>query len=263
MRVKLHVPLLIQPGFYWNKHILTLIDGIYPNSPAERAGLQFGDRIVRVDKHVIVTRAEAAYLLELPPEAGKPWGVQVEIERQSKRFVVELANEFKEEDDFYPYKPRGYRPVYEVLGRWAFGVQLMDGFDLGPVRLLKEIVDKHSEARKVVIFTSPLVQNLYAQALQIIGNSPDYSNPGVECRVTIAPQRFWGGNIQIGDLHVVQDYVDHLRSLRQLGYQPDLAIIPSSFTSRWGFDIIGCSSNEIERRSGVPVELLPVRRVMV
>jgi hypothetical protein len=118
------------------------------------------------------------------------------------------------------------------------------------------------EVRSVLIFTTPLVKDLYAQALQIVGDSPECRLPPIEVRVAIASQNFWGGNILIGDLHVVQDYIDHLNLLKGVGYRPDL-IIPSSFVNSWGFDILGTSYKEIERCTGIPVELLPVRRIMV
>jgi hypothetical protein len=264
MRGKLQAPLLIQPGFYWNQSILPTIDGIFPNSPAARAGLRYGDRIVRVNAYPVITRAEAVHFLEMPPKKGDPWTVQVEVVRQEKRFTVALSNELPIDEDWYPYKPRGYPPSYNVLARWSFGMQFLCGFDLGPLRTLKQIVEKHPGVRRVLVFTTPLVQNLYAQALQIVGDAPECKIPEeVEVRVTIAQQNFWGGNIIIGDLHVVSDYVDHLRLLADLGYHPDLVIIPSSFTNSWGFDVLGQSFREIERRSGVTVELLPVRRVMV
>jgi hypothetical protein len=79
----------------------------------------------------------------------------------------------------------------------------------------------------------------------------------------MAPHNFWGGNIIVGDLHVVQDYVDHLKTLARAGYVPDLVIIPNSFTDSWGQDLLCTSYQEIERKARVPVELLPVRRVMV
>jgi sulfatase maturation enzyme AslB (radical SAM superfamily) len=263
MREELQSPLLIQPGFYWNKNIGALVDGVFPNSPAARAGLRFGDRIVRVNGKVIITRAEAGHFLEQPPEAGKPWIVGIEIERQGRRFSVELSNQLEVNEDLYPYKPRGYAASFDVLARWGFGVQLMDGFDLGSLKTLKEIIESHPEARKVCLFTTPLVKDLYVQALQIVGDSPECRLPDVEFRVTIAPQNFWGGNIVVGDLHVVEDYVDHLLLLVRMGYRPDLAIIPSTFTNSWKLDLLGHSYFEIERRTGVKIELLPVRRVMV
>jgi sulfatase maturation enzyme AslB (radical SAM superfamily) len=263
MRGELRSPLLIQPGFYWNKNIQALIDGVFPNSPAHRAGLRFGDRIVRVNSQIVVTRAEAGFLLEQPPDKGKPWVVKLDIERQGLPLSVELSNEFHVSEDLYPYKPAGYAPSFEVLARWGFGVQLMDGFDIGWLKALKEIVERQASVQKILVFTTPLVKDLYVQAIQIAGDASECRLPDVEVRVTVARQNFWGGNIVIGDLHVVEDYVDHLRRLQRAGYRPDLAIIPSTFTNSWGLDLLGHSYLEIERRTGVKIELVMARRVMV
>ena len=264
MRDELQAPLLIQPGFYWNRNITANIDGTYPNSPAAREGLRIGDRIVSVNGQPVITRAEAGYYLETPPSCGEPWTTSVEVERGGRRWVVRLSNELGVDDDMYLYKPRGYSSSYEVLARWGFGIQLMDGFDLEPLRALKSLVERHPEARSVLIFTTPLVRELYLQALQLVGTSSQCAlPPTVDVRVTVARQNFWGGNIVVGDLHVVQDYIDHLLLLARFGYRPDLAIIPNSFADSWGMDLLCRSYMEIERHTGVPVELLPVRRVMV
>ena len=264
MRSKLRSPLLIQPGYYWNRSIAAIIDGIFPNSPAEAAGLHLGDRIVSVNGNRVLTRAEAGQALEEPPQAGSAWAADVEVERGGRRWTVHLSNELAIADDRYPYKPAGYESTYEVMARWGFGIQLMDGFDLEPLGILKQIVSRHPEARHVLLFTTPLVKDLYLQALQIVGTSPECALPEeVELRVTIAPQSFWGGNIIVGDLHVVQDYIDHLETLARAGYRPDLVIIPNSFADSWGQDLLCRSYLEVERAAGVAVELLPVRRVMV
>ncbi len=67
----------------------------------------------------------------------------------------------------------------------------------------------------------------------------------------------------IGDLHVVQDYIDRLTDLRELGYGPDLALIPRSFVGEWGFDVMGRSYRDIERNTGCRVELIHNRRAMI
>jgi hypothetical protein len=263
LRPEIRSPLLIQPGFYWNKEIRAIIDGIFPNSPAERAGLRFGDRIIRVNHQPVVSRAEAVHLIEQFPDKNAPWTVRLEIERARRRFSVELSNELSIDEDLYPYKPKGYAACYESLARWGFGVQLMDGFDIGSLKRVKEAVERHPQARRILVFTTPLVKDLYAQALYIVGESPECRFRDVEVRATVARQNFWGGNIMVGDLHVVQDFIDHLQLLNECGYRPDLAIIPSSFTNSWGLDLLGHSFMDIERRTGVKVELVRVRRVMV
>ncbi len=263
MRPELSSPVLIQPSFYWNRTIMAYIDGIFPNSPAAHAGLQFGDLVTRVNEQVVISRAEAVHFLQQKPRDGSPWAVDVEIQRGRERFTVTLSNQLDREEDFYPYKPQGYAPSFSALARWGFGIQLADGFDMGALKRLKEIVTRHPEAERVLIFTTPLVRDLYAQALQIVGDSPECRLPDVEVRITMAQHNFWGGNIMIGDLHVVQDYIDQIRLVQHSGYHPDLVLIPGSFANAWGLDLLGHSYAEIERRTGTTVELIPLQRIMV
>ncbi len=262
IRPELSSPILIQPSFYWNRTIMAYIDGIIPNSPAAHAGLQFGDLITKINDQVVISRAEAVHFVQELQDDG-PWTVSVEIMRGEERWAVTLSNELDRDEDLYPYKPKGYAPSYSALARWGFGIQLSDGFDLGALERIKKIVERHPRAARVLLFTTPLVKDLYAQALQIVGDAPECRLPNVEVRVTMAQHNFWGGNIVIGDLHVVQDYIDQIRLVQRSGYRPDLVLIPSTFANAWGMDLLGHSYAEIERRTGTTVELIPLQRIMV
>jgi hypothetical protein len=67
-------------------------------------------------------------------------------------------------------------------------------------------------------------------------------------RLTIAEQRYWGGNIVVGDLHVVRDYVCASSMCRAIG---PVALLPDSFLNSWDRDLAGSSYREIERRTGI------------
>ena len=266
LRREFSTPIMIQPGFFWNQDISAVLDGIYRNSPAERAGLKFGDRIVELDGQIIITKAEASDLLRVTPEERAQRGCfrrSLKVERGDEIFEVELRDDSSVEDDYYPYKPAGYGVCDRSFRGQYFGIHLIDGFRLESLKTIKESIGKHPGARKVLLFTTPLVKNLFGQAAMIVGHSPEFKLDPVELRVTVAEQRFWGGNIMIGDLHVVQDYIDHILMLEKRGYRPDLVLIPRSFVGQWGFDVLCGSYSEIERKTGVPVELLTNVRVMM
>jgi len=266
LRQEFSTPIMIQPGFFWNQDISAVLDGIYRNSPAERAGLKFGDRIVEIDGQIIITKAEASDLLRVTPEERAQRGCfrrSLKVERADEILEVELRDDSSVEDDFYPYKPAGYGLCDRSFRGQYFGIHLIDGFRLESLKTIKESIDKHPGARRVLLFTTPLVKNLFAQAAMIVGHSPEFKLDPAELRVTVAEQRFWGGNIMIGDLHVAQDYIDHMLMLEKRGYRPDLVLIPRSFVGEWGFDVLGRSYSEIERKTGVPVELLTNVRVMM
>jgi len=265
LRQEFSTPILIQPGFFWNQDISAVVDGIYRNSPTEKAGLKFGDRIVEIDGQLIITKAEANDLLRISPEEKTSRGCfrrSLKVERGEGIFVVELRDDSSLHDDHYPYKPAGYGICDRSFRGNSFGIHLIDGFRLESLKTIKESLDKHTGVRKVLLFTTALAKNLFAQAMMIAGSSLDFKMDSIELRVTVAEQRYWGGNIVIGDLHVVQDYIDHILMLGKEGYRPDLVLIPRSFVGDWGFDVLGGSYSEIERKTGVPVELLTNVRIM-
>jgi sulfatase maturation enzyme AslB (radical SAM superfamily) len=259
LRKELSTPIVIQPSYYWNQDIRAFIDGIYRNSPAERAGLRFGDLILEIDGAPILTKAQAADLLSPTKRTNGVWRRQLKIERENEVFTVELKDSLTIDDDYYPYKPKGYPLVRRGRG----GIHLIDGFRHEYIRGLRECVNQYPGARRILIFSTPLARDLFAQAKAVTFDWPDYRLEGVELKVTVAQHNYWGGNIMIGDIHVGQDYIDHINLLGETGYHPDLALIPSSFVSRWGVDVMGQSYTEIERKTGVPVELLPTVRVIV
>jgi molybdenum cofactor biosynthesis enzyme MoaA len=263
LRKELRTPFMINPSYYWNQDITAKIDGIYPNSPAERAGLRFGDQIVEIDGKPVATKAAANYLLARSSkgEEADPRRRNLMIRRKDATFAVQLVDDADTWDDRYPYKPRGYPPE-PISSEHSFGIHLIDGFYLETLVELEEIVTAHPEARKVLLFTTPLVKSLFAQAASMMGGLKKLDAQGAELRVTMAEHRFWGGNIMIGDLHVVQDYIDHLTDLADMGYRPDLALIPGSFVGEWGYDVMGRSFAEIERETGVRVALLNNPRVV-
>ncbi|UCF94307.1 MAG: radical SAM protein [Desulfobacterales bacterium] len=266
LRSKLSTPIVIQPSYYWNRDISAVIDGVYRNSPAQRAGLRFGDRIVAIDGKPIITKAEASDLLRLSPAealAGDGFRRSLKAERHGRIMTVELMDDASETDDFYPYKPRGYSLCDSSFKGHGLGIHLIDGFRLESLQAFEACIRKHPNAKKVLLYTTPLVKDLLSQAVMIMGKAGELAGHGVEIRVTMAEQRFWGGNIVVGDLHVVQDYLDHLAVLKNCGYVPDLIVIPGSFVNEWGFDVMGRSYTDIARQTGIRLELLTNVRVMM
>lgn len=262
LRTKVRSPILVQPASYAVRALAPAVEGVIPGSPADAAGVRIGDRILSVDGKSVVTRGDAIALLAGPRRRGEPWEVRVVLERAGRQLEVLLSNELVAEDDRSPYKPPGYAARPGVLGRFKFGIFISETFELGVLRTLKKILDDHPEARRVLVFTTPLMKGLMAQAISLTQGAPEFALAGRELRLTVATHDHWGGNIQVGDLHVVQDYVNHLRRLEDAGYRPDLAIVPRTFANEWGHDVLGRSCMEIERCTGIHVEFLRMRRIM-
>ena len=264
LRKEIPTPFLVSPSYFWNQDIRALVDGVYRHSAAAEAGIQFGDLITEVDGQRVITKAEAAYFLARSPEEGNGGENRksLKIRRGDETFKATLVDDSRTEDDRYPYKPRGYPPAAGFKEQ-NFGIHLIDGFSIDAFTEIEEIVDRHPDARSVLLFTTPLAQPLFAQGAMITDTFQSFKERGVELRLTQAEHRFWGGNIMIGDLHVVQDYIDHLTGLGEIGYAPDLTVIPRSFVGEWGFDVMGRSYRDIERITGCSVELIHNRRAMI
>jgi hypothetical protein len=80
----------------------------------------------------------------------------------------------------------------------------------------------------------------------------------------VPENRYFGGNIILGDLLVVQDFIDHIRDYLARGNpRPDLVVIPSTpfGLGAWRRDLTGRPYMDIERATGVPVALLECERI--
>jgi hypothetical protein len=63
---------------------------------------------------------------------------------------------------------------------------------------------------------------------------------GIALRIAVTKQAFWGGNILVGDLNMVSDFIETLREIFDAtDYCLELVLIPSSFAKQWGFDLQG------------------------
>jgi len=77
--------------------------------------------------------------------------------------------------------------------------------------------------------------------------------------VEVPVNDYFGGNILMGDLLVVEDFIRHIKKhISTNRANPDVVIIPSSPFSLgdWGRDLTGRVYLDIERCVGIPVELL-------
>ena len=75
---------------------------------------------------------------------------------------------------------------------------------------------------------------------------------------------FWGGNIILGDLMTVEDFIQGLiQRYDKIARKPDLVIIPSSFLVDWGRDYTGKYYKEIERKTGLKIVLLKCSPILL
>lgn len=81
--------------------------------------------------------------------------------------------------------------------------------------------------------------------------------------ISIKPDNnFFGGNIMMGDLLTVEDYVECIEeTIVKKKIKPDLVIIPTSAFNYWKMDLCGISAFDIERRTGIKVEFINCERL--
>jgi uncharacterized Fe-S cluster-containing radical SAM superfamily protein len=249
----------IQPSLYWRKDLTPTIEGVFQNSPAFHAGLKREDKIIKINHERIITRGQAQATLNQLGNDKKQRSILVDVERNGTRLHFKLTNKLQVTDDLYPYKPVGYTSgIFSTT--WPYGIFMTQTFLLHYI-LDVEHITKQYQAKQVLIFSSLLVQPLFIEAMKIMRHYVPYLQK-IDVRVTIAKHQFWGGNIMIADILLVQDFIHHLHKLISNQYRPDLIIIPSSFTNVWGFDLSGHSYLEIEREFNIPVELIKCVRIM-
>jgi len=148
----------------------------------------------------------------------------------------------------YPY----FKEIDNHLGVIFAG----SGLRISSLERLKEIVQAR-HAKRVLFLSSALVKPTFEHCL---AESQLFGGNQLNIDVEIPRNNFFGGNICMGDLLVVQDFIDCIKEYVEInnGVRPDLAVIPSSpfNLSEWGRDLTGRVYLDIERETGVPVELL-------
>ncbi len=253
MRSDLPCPLVLSPALYEEnltreRKNLPEVIGLVPNSPAKSWGLRPGDVILRINGINVLNRPQARDLLTLLQNSGEE-KVSLLVRRDGK--AVELGGE-----------TRRYSYPFDFHTGTHLGVAFMgSGLRVSYLRVLEGMV-RRSEARLVLLLTSRLVRPTLEQLLE---ENPINLPEGSELRLSVPENRFFGGNIMLGDLLVVKDYIDHLQEwMEKHGEKPDLVIIPSSpfHLSRWGRDLTGRAYLDIARETGLKVELLRCETVM-
>ncbi len=252
LRRELPCPIVVSPSMYEenltrSRKNLPEVTGVVPGSPAARGGLRAGDVILEMNGIKVKNRPQARDLLTLFQQSGQE-EVLVTVRRNGETARLGVrAGDFS-----YPYDPQ----TGSHLGVVFMGMGLRSAY----LEVLREIINS-SGARSVLFLTSRLVRPTLEQ---LLAEHPLGLPGDVEFRLSVPENRFFGGNIILGDLLVVQDFIDHLREYAAGGRpRPDLAVIPSTpfQLSRWGRDLTGRPYLDIARETGMSVKLLECRPI--
>lgn len=246
-------PLVVMPTLFEENHFeceknRALVIGMVKNSPAKRSGLRQGDIIKQIEGLPILNRPQARWLLSMLTRNGSK-SVRVDIQRGEENLSLIIDTTLR--DISYPYSPSHDFQLGIVMNG--------SGFEEKPLENLKLLIDR-CHATQILFLSSKLMEPLLKQA---IIDSPYFQAMEINIAIRVPENTFFGGNIIMGDLLVVQDFVDCLRKYLDECRQhhlakPDLIVIPSSpfMLGRWGRDLTGVTYLEIERQVGIPVKLL-------
>jgi len=245
LRVTTRCPVILRPGLFEEylepeRVKVPQVIGSIMNSPAQRAGLRCGDTILKVGGIPVRSRAQARSVLKTLHRSDLKRSSMI-ISRNGRELPLqlELGNYA------YPYDPL----TAPLLG----SVFPSSGIPPGWLDQLRTVISLR-EASEVLLLTSRLVRPALEKEL-----GETLSLSGVRIHLRVPNNRFLGGNIFMGDLMVVEDFVEAVLDFLKKGKaRPDLVVIPSTpfHLSGWGRDLTGRVYLEIERSTGVPVALV-------
>jgi hypothetical protein len=239
-------PIVMRPGLYEEYDLPERINvpsliGVIENSPLDTAGIQKNDRIVKINGIPVKNRPQARSLLTVLHQSDlKTTRIGVLRDGESLDIPVDLCRRG------YPYLPEAVTHLGAVFSSGGIPESWMDH--------LRETVSLGS-AKSVLLLTSRLIR----PALELmISKTPWFST--IDLHLAVPENRYFGGNISMGDLLVVEDIISAVKEfITDRKITPDLIVLPASpfHMSGWGRDLTGRVWLDIERALGIPVALVP------
>lgn len=260
IRGKYTMPIMWQPYINeWQNGITPEIPGAVKNSPAYHAGLRPGDVIVEIDGQEVKYLKELIELLKVRKYRDSRI---VKYMRNNVTTEVRLSTEDADvATDKYPYKP-AHEPYYldPEYGRY-YGILLPEGFDYRGLRRIEDLVKQSEKIANVLLVSTKTMINSVRMACLMEYGTSEVSYGSIKLNVIVAEHNFWGGNIVIGDILTVQDYIETIAKYCSNNVKPDLVVLPSSAFS-FGKDVLGVSYKKIQRSLGINIELIHTNRII-
>jgi hypothetical protein len=244
LRDKITVPLFVEPPVYSVNPIVPDVDGVVHNSPASRAGVRPGDRVRQINGEPVHTRIHSEALLDQAHLRGEQ-SIDLVVDRSGREIALRLE-EAPAGSDTYPYSSAHF-----YRGE-NYGIFHVEDFRLSYIQKIIDIVQRR-HAKVVLLFTSTIVAPIFETIAESI---PQFQRQlaDIEVHVATVEDNTFGGNYDVMDSRVVDDYRRVVRRHIHDGLKPDLILIPDAFGSSWGIDVFGDSVEDIAMEVGVPVE---------
>jgi pyruvate-formate lyase-activating enzyme len=247
LREHLGCPIVIRPSLYEenltrDRKNMAEVIGTVIGSPASKCGLEPGDIIAMVNGIKVANRAQARDLLTILQGNGTDSGT-LTVRRGGRLLELEI----RPADCGFPFTP--FTATH--LGAVFMGTGLRQEY----LERMRNILLAH-DGGEVLLLSSRLVKPTLEQMLE---ENPWYVPEGTRLQIEVPENDYFGGNIILGDLLLVQDLIDFIkRYLRETGSQVDLILIPSSpfYLGGWKRDLSGRPYLDIEREVGIPVALI-------
>lgn len=249
LRHTIDTPLIAHPRMFEEVALdyppnLPLVIGTITGSPAAKAGLRIGDIIVGVDGfNPLQSRRQAWNLLDLL-RAQQVAKVELTVLRGRECLNIRLESAAAAPD--YPHGP----PFAD-----GFGVVLISqGIAISDLREIARLA-KRRKAKRVGLATSSVV----APSLSaLLADWRPILFPDVEIVPFIPANRFYGGNIVLGELNTASDLLVAINELLKHDPTIDLVVVPSPAfgPGGWWRDLEGVAFQRLARASPCPVELL-------
>ncbi len=260
LRGEVDLPIHVMPNMYQIRTLRPLVQGAIKHSPAAQAGFRYGDIIVQIEGKPVHTRPEVSGWLRARFDDPEVSRTRFLVERGGEHIEIEVPHRPLSELA-YPYYWLAH-PDAPRTWAGALGIHLADGFDITTLMGLKEIVEEYP-GKRVLLFVSELGEPHFVQGMSLLGELGAFVD-SVDLYVRKLDPRYWGGNVIIGDLWTVQDVIEQAREwIADQGEAPDVIVLPSTFLSNGGRDLVGRSYLDIERALDVELRLLACRRIAI
>ena len=259
LRQEVDIPIHLMPNMYQLRTMRPVVQGTIKHSPAARAGFKYTDVIVAVDGEAVFTRPEVSRFLAERFDDRNVAHTRFSVERSGMRLDIDVPHPRDLDALDYPYRWLA-QPGTPRTWAGALGLHLADGFELTSFLHLKRIVEDYA-GKRVLLFISELGEPYFFEGMAMLGELATFVD-SVELYVEKLWPSYWGGNVMIGDLWTTHDLIEQTMSwIERQGVRPDVVIVPSSFLSGGGRDLLGRCYLEVERALDIELRLLPCHRI--